>query len=115
MMYFMTFNIFTHRSTNMAYCPPNTAEKDKITFNPFPPPAPSKPSFKLRSRQEIPYPDPLPPLLSPPHKIAKVQSQLSNVDTSSDYEGNPSKSIVANPFYPHSTSSNQTTPTSVNI
>ena len=90
MMYFMTFNIFTHRSTNMAYCPPNTAEKDKITFNPFPPPAPSKPSFKLRSKQEIPHPDPLSPLLSPPRKTAKVQSQFSSVDTSSDCERNPS-------------------------
>ena len=28
----MTFNIFTHRPTT-AYCPPNTAEKDKIIFN----------------------------------------------------------------------------------
>ena len=99
MMYFMMFNIFTHRSTNTAYCPPT----------------PNKSGLKLCSRQEIPYPDPLPPLLSPPHKLAKVQSQLSNMDTSSDYEGNPSKSIVANPLYPPSTSSNQTTPTSVNI
>ena len=110
MMYFMIFNIFSHRSTNTVYCPPNTKEKDKIIFNPFPPPAPSKSGLKLRSRQEIPYPDPLPPLLSPPHKIAKVQCQLSNVDTISDYEGNPSKSIVVNPLYPSSTSSNQTTP-----
>ena len=114
MMYFMTFNIFTHRSTT-AYCPPNAAEKDKITFNPCPPPAPSKPSFKPRSKQEIPHPDPLSPLLSPPRKTAKVQSQFSSVDTSSDCERNPSKSIVANPLYPPSTSSNQTTPTSVNI
>ena len=96
MMYFMTFNIFTHRSTT-AYCPPNTAEKDKITFNPCPPPAPSKPSFKPRSKKEIPHPDPLSPLLSPPRKTARVQPQLSNVDTSSDFENYPSMSIVANP------------------
>ena len=80
----MTFNIFSHRSTNTAYCPPNTKEKDKIIFNPFPTPAPSKSGFKLRSLQEIPYPDPLPPPLSPPHKTVKV-------DTSSDYEGNPTE------------------------
>ena len=57
-----------------------------------------------------------PPLtaLSPHKKLATVQSQLSNADCSSDYEGNTSKSIVVNPMYPPSTSSNQTTPTSVN-
>ena len=95
MMYFMTFNIFTHRSTT-EYCPPNTAEKDKIIF-----------------KKEIPHSAPLSPLLSPPRKTAREQPQLSNVDTSSDFEKYPSKSIVANPLYPPSTSSNQTTPTSV--
>ena len=35
MMYFMTFKIFAHRFTT-AYCPPNTAEKDKIIFQPLP-------------------------------------------------------------------------------
>ena len=58
MMYFMTFNIFTHRSTT-GYCPPNAVEKDKITFNPCPPPAPSKLSFKPHSKKEIHHPDPL--------------------------------------------------------
>ena len=65
MMYFMTFNIFTHRSTT-AYCPPNTAEKDKIIFNPCPPPFLPPPSFEPRSKKEIPHPAPLSPLLSPP-------------------------------------------------
>ena len=64
MMNFMTFNIFSHRSTYTAYCPPNTEEKDKIILNPFPPPAPSKSGLKLRSRQD-PLPGPPPPTALP--------------------------------------------------
>ena len=58
MMYFRMFNIFIHRPTT-AYCPPNTAEKDKIIFNPCPPSFLPPPSFEPRSKKEIPHPDPL--------------------------------------------------------
>ena len=135
MMLTMIINIYTHRSADQAkvealeyssksYCPPNTKEKDKITFaTPTTPPhkrppspSPSRSRSRIRHPRNIPHPDPLPPLLSPPHKRpATVQSpQLSNVDCSSDYEVDMSKSIVVNPMYPPSTSSNPTTPSSVN-
>ena len=84
----MTFNIFIHRPTT-AYCPPNTAEKDKIIFNPCPPPFIPSPIFKKRSKEKIPHPAPLSPLLSPPCKTAKVQPQFPNMDTSSDSEKYP--------------------------
>ena len=95
----MTFHIFIHRPTTV-YCPPNTAEKDKIIFNPCPPPFIPPPIFEKRSKEKIPHPAPLSPLLSPPCKTAKVQPQFPNMDTSSDSEKYPNTYSKTRPLDP---------------
>ena len=106
----MTLNIFIHRPTT-AYCPPNTAEKDKIIFNEdYSSGVENMESstFKIAFKKcfnigvfyvafcmenmDVFTFEPITSFafIFNPCKTARVQPHLSNVDTSSDFEKNPS-------------------------